>query len=1056
MILSRVAVNRPVFATMVILALLVLGGFAYRDLGVELFPEIDFPIITITATYPGASPETMETEVVKEIEDAVNPVSGVKHISSTAREGLAFVVVEFELEVDENIAAQDVRDKIAGVQPQLPNGIEDLIVQKFDPTAQPIMSIVIGGDMSIRELTLTAREKVKKRIENIQGVGNVELVGGEEREILVELDLTSLEAQNLSIFEVQEKLAAASLEIPAGNLKRHGQDISIKTLGKITSIRELEDYVIKDNGNTQVRLRDIASIIDTTEELTSYSRLNGERAVGLNVIKQSGANVVEVAHSVKAALEELRQEVPAGTEISVVIDNSVFTEESVNDVIINMIYGGLLAVLVIFLFLADVRPTIISAIAIPTSIVATFTVMGALNFSLNFMTLLALSLAVGLLIDDAIVVIENIYRHFAMKKGPRQAALDGTAEIALAVLATTLTILVVFVPVAFMKGIVGQFFYSFGITVAAAVAFSMFIAFWLTPMLSSRWLTKENVHHEGTRNPIYKITNAWNDFFDRLRVFVERAIGFSLKHRALVLVVSLVTFIGSFFLVPLIGFEFVPAYDQGQFFIQFKAAPGTNLSQTASLASGLERVIGQLPELEDQYLTIGSSNLPVNQGQITVRLKELSERERSSFEIMDALRAEFADYPGLKLVMTSEQSEGGGLPVEISISGEKLERLVALAHAVEDSVRATPGAVEVDNSLGSGKPELQVTLDREKIADLGLNVQQLSLAMRYLVNGVVPFRFRDGDKESDVRLRLRESDRNDLSDLARILIPSSKEIDEKFGHQFPLSYVASFKEASAYSEITRYDRQKTIKVTAVNAAGYFAGDVRDAAFARASLIPTPPGYRIYASGEAEIQAESFGYLMDALFLAIVLIFLVLASQFESITDPFSIMLSLPMSLLGAFLGLLFFGSSISIISLIGIIMLMGLVTKNAILMIDFAKQERARGLNRRDALIQAGGIRFRPIMMTTLSMIFGVFPLALGIGPGAELRAGIARAVIGGLTTSTGLTLIVVPVVYTLLEDITRKLTGKSKVSSIDSGEGNSVDEHRSEDASSDTNDTNG
>ncbi len=1039
MILSRVAVNRPVFATMVVLALLVLGAFAFRGLSMELFPDIEFPIITVTATYPGASPETMETEVVKKIEDAINPVNGIKHITSTSREGIAFIIVEFELEVDDNVAAQDVRDKVAGIQPDLPEDLQDLVVQKFDPTAQPIMSIVLSGDMSIRQLTVIAKETIKKGIENIEGVGNVELVGGEEREILVQLDLSALEALNLSIFDVQNKLAAASLEIPAGNLKRRGQELTIKTLGEITSLKELENFVVKDDGKVQVRLRDIAQVKDTTEELTSYSRLNGARAVGLNVIKQSGANVVDVAHAVRSTLASLRDRIPKNANAAVVVDNSVFTEDAVDDVITNMIYGGILAIIVIFLFLADVRPTIISAIALPTSIVSTFIIMGALHFSLNFMTLLALSLAVGLLIDDAIVVIENIYRHFAMKKSPKQAALDGTSEIALAVLATTFTILVVFVPVAFMKGIVGQFFYSFGITVAAAVAFSMFIAFWLTPMLSSRWLTKENVHHEGTRNPIYRVTNWWNTSFEKVRDYVKVAIRFSLKHRWQVMIIAIVTFVGSLFLVRFIGVEFVPAYDRGEFFMSFEAAPGTSIEETADMARGLEKAIEKHPEAKDIYLTIGTGNLPKNQGLITVKLVDLSKRSKSSFELMDELRSELADYAGFKLTMTGQESQGGGnLPVEISVSGEKLDRLVTIAHEVEDSVRATPGAVEVDNSLGSGKPELQVSLDRDKIADLGLNVQQISLAMRYLVNGVVPFRFRESDKEADVRLQLRPEDRNDLSDLSRILIPSSKEINGKHGQQFPLSYVADFNEASAYSEITRYDRQKTIKVTATN-SGRTAGDVRAEAFAKASKIPTPPGYRIYATGQAEQQAESFGYLMDSLVLAIILIFLVLASQFESFTDPFSIMLSLPMSLLGAFLGLLIFGSSISIVSLIGIIMLMGLVTKNAILMVDFAKQELARGVNRQDALVDAGGIRFRPIMMTTLAMIFGMLPLALGFGPGAELRAGIARAVIGGLATSTGLTLIVVPVVYSLLDDFIHKVTGRGKLDTSTSGEGKTV-----------------
>ncbi len=485
-----------------------------------MFPDISFPFVVVTVQYPGASPETMETEIVAKIEDAINTVSGVRHITSTSYEGYAFTFAEFQLESDENVVAQDVRDKIAGIRADLPNDMEEPVIQKFDPMAQPIISLAIAGNRSTRELTLFAKEDIKKVLESTAGIGNVELVGGEEREILVELDLTSLEAYNLSIFEVQNKIAAASLELPAGKLERGDRDVSIRTLGKVTSVDQLANTVIKNDQGVQVLLRDIAAIKDTTKEVESISRLNGRRAVGLDLVKQSGANEVDVAAAVKARLAELRRTLPADIEITIAADKSKFTEEAVHDVIVNIIYGGLLAVIVIFFFLADVRATIISAIAIPTSIVATFLFMGALNFTLNFMTLLALSLAVGLLIDDAIVVIENIYRHLAQKKKPAEAAFDATSEIALAVLATTLTIVVVFVPVAFMKGIVGQFFYAFGITVAISVAVSLFVAFTLTPMLSSRWLREEHEFHQATRNPVYRFTDWWNGIFEKLNVIL--------------------------------------------------------------------------------------------------------------------------------------------------------------------------------------------------------------------------------------------------------------------------------------------------------------------------------------------------------------------------------------------------------------------------------------------------------------------------------------------------------------------------------------------------------
>ncbi len=1020
MILAKIAIARPVFTVMVMLALLVLGLFAYRDLSVEMFPDISFPFVVVTVQYPGASPETMETEIVAKVEDAINTVSGLRHITSTSYEGYAFTFAEFQLEADENVVAQDVRDKIAGIRAELPDDMEEPVIQKFDPMAQPIISLAIAGNRSTRELTMIAKEDIKKVLESTAGIGNVELVGGEEREILVELDLTSLEAYNLSIFDVQNRIATASLELPAGKLERGERDVAIRTLGKIANVEQLANTVIKNDGGVQVLLRDIATIKDTTKEIESISRLNGRRAVGLDLVKQSGANEVDVAAAVKAKLAQLEKTLPSDIEVTVAADKSKFTEEAVHDVIINIIYGGVLAVIVIFFFLADIRATIISAIAIPTSIIATFLFMGLLNFTLNFMTLLALSLAVGLLIDDAIVVIENIYRHLSYGKKPADAAFDATSEIALAVLATTLTIIVVFVPVAFMKGIVGQFFYAFGITVAISVAVSLFVAFTMTPMLSSRWLKGEHEFHAVTKNPIYRFTNWWNGIFERMNGVLQRAVHYALNHRVLVVSVALIAFIGSLFIVPMIGTEFVPEYDRGEFFVAFKSSPGTSLVATSELVRGMEEVIKKHPEVKDIYTTIGTGINPDNEGTITVRLAEMNQRERSSFEVIDSVRAELASYPGLRISISGEKSEGGGAPVEISISGNRMEQLKALAAMVEDSVRATPGAVEVDNSLGEGKPELQIELDREKISDLGLNVAQIALASRYLVNGVVPFKFQEGDKQADVRLRLKPSDRNDLSDLSRMLIPSSKDIDGQKGKQFPLSFVGTFREASAVSELTRFDRQKTVKVTANN-AGRFAGDVRNEALARAQKIPTAPGYRIYATGEAEFQMEAFGYIIEALFLAIIMIYFVLASQFESLTDPFSIMLSLPMSLLGAFLGLLLFGSSISIMSLIGIVMLMGLVTKNAILLIDFAKQEMGRGTARGDALVKASSVRLRPIIMTTAAMIFGMLPLALGIGPGAELRAGIARAVIGGLITSTVLTLVVVPVVYSLLDDLTKK-----------------------------------
>ncbi len=1004
---------------MVILALLVLGFSGFRRLAVELFPDVEFPIVVVSATYPGASPETMESEVIIKVEDAVNPIDGVRHIESTCLEGYAYSVIWFELNKDVDIVAQDVRERLATIKTDLPDDMEDLVVQKYDPSAQPVMSLAISGDRSTRELTYIAKETIKKRIENVPGVGNVELVGGEEREILTELKLDKLEALNLSIFDLQNKLANASLEIPAGKYEAAGRDYTVRTLGRFTNVQEIGDVIVKNDAGDVVRLKDIAAIKDTTKELESLSRLNGRRAVGLDIVKQSGGNVVEVADLVRERLKEMRDLIPEDVNIVVAVDNSEFTRDAVDDVIVNMIYGSLLATLVIFLFLVDIRPTIITGIAIPTSIITTFAFMDWFGFSLNFMTLLGLSLAVGLLIDDAIVVIENIYRHFSYGKEGKIAADDATTEISLAVLAATFSIVVVFVPIAYMQGIVGKFFFAFGITVAISVLVSLFVAFWFTPMLSSRWLKGESeVYHKGTRNPIYWVTNAWNRFFDRATEILRHMLTWALRHRWAVMLIATAIFVGSLFLIPYIGTEFLPQYDQSQYFVYFKAAPGTSLDVTSQLARGVEKIVATQPEVTDIYTRIGSGNNPTSRGYITVKLKPVTDRSRSAMDLIVDARAKLKTFPGLRTSISLEAQQGGqNAAVEISISGDNRAKLQALTKMVEDSVRNVDGAADIDNSQGEGKPELRLVLDRDRISDLGLNVSQLAVTLRNLITGVVPVKFQESDKEADIRLRLRESDRNDISDLSRILIPSGKEIPGRKDYQVPLSYVAKFVQTSSVTQIDRYDRQRTIKVTANN-VGRFAGDVRADAFAKASKIPTSPGYRIYASGEAEFQQESFQYIIEALFMSIIFIYFVLASQFNSYKDPFTIMLSLPFSLIGAFLGLLLFGSSLSIISMIGIVMLMGLVTKNAILLVDFAKQEMARGTDRTESLIKAAMIRLRPILMTSLSLIFGLLPLAFALGPGAELRAGIARAVIGGMVSSTLLTMIVIPVVFTLLDDL--------------------------------------
>ncbi len=1032
MILADVSIRRPVFAAMMIVALLVLGWTSFNRLNVELFPDIDFPFVVVSTVYPGAGAESVEIEVTREIEDAVNPISGIETIESTSSEGLSIVLIEFELERQSIVAAQEVRDKVSSIRGELPDDIEDPIIQRFDPAAQAVMSLVISGDRSPRELTYITKENIKKRIENISGIGAVNLLGGYEREIQVELDLDLLNSYGLTPFDIQRVIASENFELPGGSLKKDRSELLVRTMGRVNSVEELKDFIIDNPKGYFIKLSDVADVYDGIKEQRSIARLglredgdfSRRRAISLDIITQSGANVVEVADAIREELVQLRTELPKDLTITIVQDRSQFTRDAVHDVVINLIYGGILAIFVVFLFLANIRSTIITGIAIPVSIISTFTFMNALGFTLNFMTLLGLSLAVGLLIDDAIVVIENIYRHLSMGKNGAEAASDGTSEIGLAVTATTFAIVVVFLPVAFMQGIVGRFFYAFGMTVAFSVLVSLFVAFTLTPMLSSRFL-KEEESHKGTKNPIFMLTNAWNSAFGKIGDIYVHMLRWSLHHRVTVIIVATVMFGLALFVGRMLGQEFLPETDESQFYVGFETAPESTIERTESLVERVEEKLVNYPEITTIYSVIGSGGMTgqtqVNEGYIYVELLPISERDISSQDLIVDVRKNLQDIPGIKLSVSVEPSEGGQAPVEFAVRGENEARLREYTEKVDQIVRTTPGAVDVDNTLTKVKPEVQIIIDRKKAADLGLNRQQLAMAVRMLVEGEDVTRLRDEDEEYDIMLRLKPDQRDEIDDLKNFMIPSDKDIPGMVDPKFPLSRVAEFVSAGAPPEIDRYNRQRIYRVTS-NVAGRFTGNVRADIAARVDSVDVRPGYSIQQIGQGEWQKESFQYIFEALILAIIFIYLVLASQLNSFHDPITIMTSLPLSLIGAFLGLLIFNSAVSIISLIGVIMLMGLVTKNAILLIDFIKQRRQGGMEREEAIMEAGPIRLRPIMMTAISLILGMTPLALALGPGAELRAPIARAVIGGMISSTFLTLIVVPVVYTIIDDILRLL----------------------------------
>lgn len=1025
--LADVSIERPVFATMMILALLVLGLFSYMKLNIDQFPDVDFPYVTATTVLPGAGPEQIETDVTKKIEDAVNTIGGLDHIQSISQENVSIVIIQFKLEVDGKQAAQEVREKIAAIRANLPDDIEDPVIQRLDPASTPIYTVALSGSLGDRELTTFAKDVVKKRLENVPGVGRVDLIGGAEREIEVQVDAARLQAYNLSIQEVVQAIAAANVEVPAGNLIQGERQILLRTTGKYTQVADFDKVIVASPGGKPIYLAELAKVVDGVKERTSLSRVDGKTAVVLSILKQSGSNTVRVADAITAQIGAIQQDLPAHVQLATVRDNSTFIRDSVHDVLFDIIYGGLLAVIVVYLFLANHRPTLISAIALPTSIIASFIIMFALKFTLNTLTLLALSLAVGLLIDDAIVVIENIYRHLMKGESAMEAARKATGEIGLAVMATTFTIVAVFIPVAFMPGIAGRFFYQFGITVSAAVLVSLFVAFTLTPMLSSRWLREEDEELTNEGSLLRRGLYWFNHFFEVLSNRYKKAIEWSLHHRKSMVFGALATFFLSLFLIRFLATAFMPSFDMSQMTVTVDAAPGSSLEQTGRICSQIETGLHRRPEVTMVLTTIGAGTDPVTKASVFAKLVKKNQRDKGVEQIIGELRSELQTIPGAKIGFTVQQGMGGNQkPVILSVRGENLNLLKKLADQVERIVRATPGAVDVENSLETYKPEVRIRIDRDKAADLSANVALIAATARAMVDGYVASTYQEGDEQFDVRVRLNKQDRTSMENVGDLLIKSGKDLGNGQRLMVPVRNVAEIQPASGPSKINRYDRQREIRVDA-NTYSKTLGQVLGGVQQQTGKIKVPSGYAIGVVGQGQMQSETFANMLMALALAIIFVYIVLAAQFESFIHPFSIMLALPMSLIGAVLALLAWGSSLSMMSMIGIIMLMGLVTKNGILLVDYANQLRRQGLARTQALIQAGAIRLRPILMTTFAMIFGMIPVAFALGEGSEFRAPMGQAVIGGLITSTLLTLFIVPVVYSILDDLGSKTRRKKK-----------------------------
>ncbi|MCL6635164.1 MAG: efflux RND transporter permease subunit [Peptococcaceae bacterium] len=1010
MFLTNLSLKRPVFATVTILALVALGIISYVSLNINDYPEVEFPYVVVTIVQKGASPEQVETKIAQKVEDVVGQISGVKHIYTTAREGVCTVVAEFSLETKPEVAAQEVRDKIGTIRGDLPRDAEEPVIARFDPAAQPIVSLAVTGALSLREMSILVNDLIKKRIETINGVGNINVYGAEEREIQINLDREKLAAYGLTTSEVLESLQSENLEVPGGKVGNSGREITLRTGGGISRVEEFAALPVARRGGVQLYVRDIAGVADGTRERESISRYQGRPAVGIDIVKQSGTNTVVVADKIRKAVEDLKKELPPGIELDIIRDNSVYIRDAVHDVVKTIAEGGVLAVVMVFIFLRDWRSTLISAVAIPTSIISTFFAMKVMNFTLNFMSLMALSLSVGLLIDDAIVVIENIVRHMRLGKPPLTAAREATAEIGLAVTATTLTVVAVFLPVGMMTGIVGQFFKQFGITVVFSVLVSLLVSFTLVPLLASRHLKEEEHAPRGLLGRFL----AWlNRGFARLTETYARFLSVVLRNRLKTLGLALLLFAGSLMLVPFLGSTFVPASDMGECNIVAELDAGLSLTAAGEIAGRLESVIRGYPEVEKIYST--TSQELVN---IYVKMADRRQRDRSINEIAADMRKRLSEIPGTRVSVNMQAGMNTEKTVQFRLLGDSLDGLQAYAGQAQRIMESIPGAVDVGSSYKPGKPEGQVRIKHDLAADLGVSTAQVADTLRTLFNGAVVGQFEEGEDRFDVRVRLAETQRRNIKDVEGIYVRSRYGAAGGEPPMIALSQVTEQVFSTAPSEIRRFDRAREIVLSA-NLDGVSLGEFNEAFLARAGReLQLPPGYRLFAGGDSEHMGETFATMALALITGVLFIFFILASQFESYIDPFSIMLSLPMAVVGAIFGLLVTGSDLSIMSMIGIIMLMGLVTKNAILLIDFTRQQRAIGTGRNEALQKAALTRLRPITMTSLAMIFGMVPLALGLGPGAEGRAPMAHAIIGGLITSTLLTLVVVPVVYTILDDL--------------------------------------
>ncbi len=1040
--IADLCIRRPVFATMINLLLVVLGWISYQRIGIDQTPNVELPFVTVTTTLRGASPEEVETSLTKPLEEIINTVQGIDELSSVSREGISQINIQFLMERNRDVAAQDVRDKVNSILSRLPQGTDIPIIDKFDVDASPVLGLSVSAPRDLREITFLTDKKIKQNLETVSDVGSINLAGTRVRAVQVEVDVEALRARGLCIQDVRQALQQQNVEVPGGRLDQGSRELVVRTLGRLAAVKDFNNLIVANIGGQPIRLSEVAAVSDATEEPRSLSRLNGNNSISLTVRKQSGSNTVKVIQSVKERLDELKPILPPDFKITIIRDQSIFIERSLHEISLHLLLGAMLVALTVFFFLHDWRGTLIASVAIPASLIATFTLMRAMDYTLNNFTMLGLVFAVGIVIDDAIVVLENIHRTMEEKRlSSVEAARLGTREIALAVMATTLSLVVIFLPLAFMSGRIGRFFSSYGVTVAFAIMVSLFISFTLTPMLASRFL--RHTADEKTREKKARggVVMRW------LADHYVEVLRWSLGHRWVIGLGAVGCILSMLLLVPLTKFNFMPQDDSSEFELALQMPEGTSLARTAEICRQIEQRLQRLrlggqSAITDTLVTVGETSGRAGKGEgdvtragIYCRLPQLGgfwstltgrSRRWSQFAAMAQARRILAEFPDVRGSVQNIFGMGGGggrnADVQFNLLGPDLDKLSEYSTRILEQLRHTPGFVDVDTTLSDRKPELQVHIDRDKASQFGLRVADVAGALRALVGGEIVSTFKETDEQYDVWLRAVARNRSTAETLEKIALrpgnpaAASATVANAETQLVPLANFVKLEEARGPNRIDRFQRQRKVTVLA-NLVDLALGDAMGGVQRVIKALNMPPDYQVMFTGRAKALVETGQNFLIAFSLAMIFMYMILAAQFEHFVYPISIMLAVPLSLPFALLSMILLREPLNIYAIFGLFMLFGIVKKNGILQIDYTNTLRARGLERDEAVLQANRVRLRPILMTTIMLVASMIPIALGTGPGSGGRASMAKVIIGGQMLCLLLTLLVTPISYAVFDD---------------------------------------